>query len=118
MQPPPHRFVVSQLAVCVSVHPSIHLSYICPSVFLFPDDNLSICQQIFTKLGICIDTEEIWFGIANGQICQLLTELSACDKFISSFPDDKLSKYQWIFTKIGVYSDIVEIWFGIADGQI
>ena len=32
--------------------------------------NLSKSQwiQIFTKLGICIDIVEIWFGIANGQI--------------------------------------------------
>ena len=34
----------------------------------FPDDNLSKCQWIFTKLGVCIDIVEIWFGIANGQI--------------------------------------------------
>ena len=47
---------------------------VCPSVvrpsiyFSFPDDNLSKHQWIFTKLGICIDIIEIWFGIANGQI--------------------------------------------------
>ena len=38
------------------------------SVFLFPDDNLSKCQWIFTKLGVCIDIVEISFWIANGQI--------------------------------------------------
>ena len=37
-------------------------------IFLFPDDNLSKCQGILTKLGTCIDIKEIWFGIANGQI--------------------------------------------------
>ena len=37
-------------------------------IFLLPDDNLSKHQWIFTKLGICIDTVEVWFGIANGQI--------------------------------------------------
>ena len=37
-------------------------------IFLFPDDNLSKHQWIFTKLGTCIDIVEIWFGIANGQI--------------------------------------------------
>ena len=42
------------------IHPSVH--------FLFPDDNLSKHQWIFTKLGMCIDIVEIWFGIANGQI--------------------------------------------------
>ena len=37
-------------------------------IFSFPDDNLSKYQWIFTKLGMCIDIVEIWFGIANGQI--------------------------------------------------
>ena len=36
--------------------------------FSFPDDNLSKHKWIFTKLGVCIDFVEIWFGIANGQI--------------------------------------------------
>ena len=36
--------------------------------FSFPDDNLSKHQWTFTKLGMCIDIVEIWFGIANGQI--------------------------------------------------
>ena len=52
----------------------------------------------FTKLGMCIDIVVIWFGIANGQIFQFLTELFACHKFVFSFPDDYLSKYQWIFS--------------------
>ena len=43
-----------------SVHPSVH--------FLFPDDNLNKHQWIITKLGMCIDFVEIWFGIADGQI--------------------------------------------------
>ena len=37
-------------------------------IFSFPDDNLSKHQWIFTKLDMCIDIVEIWFGIANGQI--------------------------------------------------
>ena len=37
-------------------------------IFLFPDDNLSKHQWIFTKLCMCIDIVEIWFWIANGQI--------------------------------------------------
>ena len=39
-------------------------------IFPFPNDNLSKHQWIFTKLGMCIDIVEIWFGIANriGQI--------------------------------------------------
>ena len=39
-----------------------------------------------------IDIVEIWFGIANGQIRQIFTELSARDTSIFSFPDDNLSK--------------------------
>ena len=42
--------------VCLSVH------------ILFPDDNLSKHQWIFTKFGMCIDVVEIWFGTTNGQI--------------------------------------------------
>ena len=42
----------------------VHLS-VCYS---FPDDNLSKHQWIFTKLGMCIDIVDIWFGIANEQI--------------------------------------------------
>ena len=37
-------------------------------IFSFPDNNLSMCQGILTKLGTCIDIREIWFGNANGQI--------------------------------------------------
>ena len=64
-----------------------------PSVrFSFPGDNLSKHQSIFTKLGICIDIVEIWFGIANGKISSILMELSARDTPIFSFPDYNLSK--------------------------
>ena len=50
-------------SMCPSVRrPSVH------PFFLFPDDNLSKHQWIFTKLGMCIDNVKIWFGIANGQI--------------------------------------------------
>ena len=42
------------------IHPSVHISC--------PDDNLSKHQWIFTKLGVCIDIVEVWFGVANGQI--------------------------------------------------
>ena len=40
-------------------------------IFSFPDDNLSKHQCIFTKLSMCIDIVEIWFGIANGQISSI-----------------------------------------------
>ena len=48
----------------VSVHPSV----VRPSVFSFPDDNLSKYQWLFAKLGMRIDIAGVWFGIANGQI--------------------------------------------------
>ena len=38
------------------------------SIFSFPDDNLSKCQWVSTKLRMYIDVVKIWFGIANGQI--------------------------------------------------
>ena len=72
------------MSVRLSVRPSIRFS--------FPDDNLSTPQWIFTKLGMCIDIVEIWFGIANRQISSNFTELSARDTPIFSFPDYNLSK--------------------------
>ena len=35
---------------------------------LFPDDNLSGFQWIFTKISMCIDIVAIRFWIANGKI--------------------------------------------------
>ena len=58
------------LAVCLSDH----LSSVPP---YFLDNNLSKCQWIFNKPGVCIDIEEVCFGIVNGQISSILTELSA-----------------------------------------
>ena len=54
------------LDVRVSVRPSVRRTSVRP--FFVPDDNLSKHQWIFTKLVMCIDIVEIWFGIANGQI--------------------------------------------------
>ena len=71
------------LDIHVSVPPSIRFS--------FPDDNLSKHQLIFTKLGICIDIVDIWFGIANGQISSnFYRELSAQDMPIFFFLNDNL----------------------------
>ena len=53
------------LDVYVYVRPSVVRRSVC---FSFLDDNLSKHQWIFTKLGMCIDILDIWFGIANGQI--------------------------------------------------
>ena len=53
----------------LDVHVSVCPSYVRLSVrFSFPDGNLSKHQWIFTKLGMCIDIVDFWFGIANGQI--------------------------------------------------
>ena len=67
---------------------------------------------------MCINIVEIWFGIANGQFPQVLTELTAQITPIFSFPDDNWSKFQGILTKLGTCIDIKEIWFGNANGQI
>ena len=52
-----HPWVCSSVS-CTSGRQSIRI--------LFPDDILNKHQWIFTKLGVCIDIAEIWFGIANG----------------------------------------------------
>ena len=54
-------------------------------IFSFPDDSLSKCQGILTKLGTCIDMKEIWFGITYGKFRQCLTELSARDTMIAGY---------------------------------
>ena len=71
-----------------------------------------------SKIGLCIDIVEIWFGIALGKFRQILTELSARDTPIFLFPDDHLSKCQGILTKLGTCIDMKEIWFVIANGYI
>ena len=45
------------------------LAAVCPLhvCIWFPDDNLSKCKWIFSKIGICIDIVKVWFGIANRQ---------------------------------------------------
>ena len=67
-------------SMCPSVRPSVVRLSFRPSV-LFPDDNLSKHQWIFTKLGMCIDIVKIWFGIANAR-----------DTLVFWFQDDNLSK--------------------------
>ena len=52
------------------------------SIFLFPDDNFSKYEGIFTKLDMCIDIVDIWFGIATGQI------LPICDRVLCPWHDN------------------------------
>ena len=67
---------------------------------------------------MCIDIVEICFEIANEQICQLLTELSARHTSVFSLPSDNLSKYQRIFTNLSMWIDFMELCVRIAIGQI
>ena len=46
-------------------------------VFPFSDENLIKYQSIFTKLPMCIDIVEIWFGLLMVKFRQFLTKLSA-----------------------------------------
>ena len=57
-----------------------------PSIFSLPDDNLSECECIFTKLGMCIDIVKIWFGIANGQTSSVVERVISMSDL--SFLDD------------------------------
>ena len=69
------------ISLCLSVLPSVMR----PAVhILFPDDNLSNHQWIFTKLGMCIDIVEIWFGIANGRILSNLDGV-ICPRYAHTF---------------------------------
>ena len=74
--------------------------------FSFPDDNLRKHQWIFTKLGMCIDIVEIWFGITTGQILSKFDGVT-CPYFC--FPDDNFSKCQGILTKLRSCIDMKEI---------
>ena len=47
--------------------PVVRVSVICPSVFSFPDNNLSKYQWILVILGMCIDIVEIGLGLSTGK---------------------------------------------------
>ena len=82
------RYYGFMLDVLVSVSPSVVRPSICPSAPLSVFRFLMITskhQWIVTKLGIGIDSEEIWFGIANGQISSNFTGLSACDTIMAGY---------------------------------
>ena len=84
----------------------------------FPEYHLSKYQWIFTKLVVCIDMVEIWFGIAYGQISSKIDRV-ICPLHVRIFVSgDNLSKYQWSFTKLYMCMAIVEIWFRIVNRQI
>ena len=68
---PCHTIVMGYYGFTLDVHmsacPAFHSSVSRPSVFLFRMIT-SKHQWIFTKLGMCIDIMESWFGFVNGQI--------------------------------------------------
>ena len=64
------------------------------SLFLFPDDNFSKCQWIFTKLGVCIDIIEICFGIADGQISSIFVRLFSFFFFLHIRLETRRSRVQ------------------------
>ena len=69
---------------CQCVRPSVCRTFFCP-YFLSGGDNLKKCQWSFTKLGVCIDMVEIWFGIVMEKFRQFLKELSARCKSVLFF---------------------------------
>ena len=57
------------------------------SIVSFPNDNFSICQWIFTNLGMCISFVEIWSGIAgiaDGQISSFFDRV-ICPRHVRIF---------------------------------
>ena len=105
------------LAIRVSSCMSVRLSGVRQSVFSFPDDNLSKCQWIFTKLGVCIDIVEIWLGTVNGQILSVFDRDLPMIRPYFHFRMINLVNING-FSPIGVCIDIVKIWFEVADVQI
>ena len=72
--------------------PSIICTYVRLSIFLFRMITWVNINGSITKLGMCIDIMDIWFGIANGQISSIFYGVSAWDMPIFSFLDDNLGK--------------------------
>ena len=60
----------------------------------------------------------IFFGIVNGRISSILTEVSARNTSVFYFQDNNLSISQWILTKFDMCINIVEMCFGITHWQI
>ena len=89
---------------CWNVCPSIRPSAVSIRI-LFQDDNLSKHQWIFTKLRMCIDIVEVWFGLM-GKSRHILTELSVRDTPIFWFQDVNLCKCQGIANE----QSFVNVW--------
>ena len=99
------------LTVCQTICLCVHLS-----IFQFSDNNWS--KWIFTKLGVCTDIVEIWFGIVNRQILSISDSyLPETDPYFH-FRMITLVNINGFSPKLDVCIDIMEICFGIADRQI
>ena len=76
------------------------------SRILFPDDNMSKYQWVFTKLAMCIDIVEICFGAANGQILSIFDRVM-CPRYDSGrvFTFYCINRRQTVFRKwdIGIH---------------
>ena len=68
---------------------------------------------MFTKLSVCIDIVEIWFGIANVQILSNFDKVICLRHAHILFPDDNLSKCQRLLTKLGTCIGIKEVCSGL-----
>ena len=96
------RYYGFMLVGYVSSHLSVHLSLccLCPSIFLFPDHNLSECQWISPNLVCALILWRSGLGLLMGKFRQFSTVVSASDTSDFSFRYSNFSKYQWIFTNL------------------
>ena len=66
------------------------------SVFSFPGDNFCKCRWIFTKLGMCIDIVEVWFGVVTGLISSIFDRvICPWHVRIFFFSDDNCGTYMY-----------------------
>ena len=86
------------------------------SFFSFSDNNLSIYQWVFTKLGMCIDSVEIWFGLLTGKFHEFFT-VTCHHTSIFLFPDDYLTKYQSIWPNMACALIVWRSGFGLLMGK-
>ena len=118
-----------KLVVLVSVHLSIHLIYVGPSLFSFPylpptailsfpDDNFSKYHWYFTKLCVCIGIVEIWFWIAYGQISSIFDSCLPMTHPYFHFWMITLVNINRFFTKLGMCIEFLEICFEITNEEI
>ena len=114
---PRHMVLAGYYGFALSVCPSVHLSYVRPSVISFSDDNLSECKWFFTTLYVHWYWRDlVWDCLWANFVSFWQSYLPAtCLMFFSGRYHELISKD---FTKLGVWIDIVEIWFWIANWQL